>query len=416
MTSSPGALILGGALGSLGAIRSLGRKGVPVAYVTHDNRLPKFSRYVRLFSEWPGPEYPDALEALLGLAERHGLKGWVVLAGADAEMRFLSQNRERLSAVFRVPTPSWDVVRWAYDKHLTYDRAAEIGIGYPRSFYPRSRAELDGIECRFPVILKPTRREARNAFTLAKAWRANDPKALRSLYSRAVELVGADAIVMQEMIPGGGEAQFSYAALWQDGEALASMVAVRTRQYPMEFGYTSSLVRSVENVDVEEAAKRFLRSLDFSGLVEIEFKYDARDDTYNILDVNARIWNWISLGDAVGIDFAYLAWRQAMDLPVEPVRAEGDAVWLHASRDVAAALQERGAGLLTWKSYRRSLAGKRAFGVFAADDPLPAIVENPMLAVRLLTRRVPIMLGTLLRRGEQDDEDAPKADKRAPGA
>ena len=77
------------------------------------------------------------------------------------------------------------------------------------------------------------------------------------------------------------------------------------------FGFTSTLVETVERPEVEAAAARFLASLDFSGLVEIEFKYDARDSSYKILDVNARAWTWIALGAAAGIDFPALQYRLA---------------------------------------------------------------------------------------------------------
>ena len=82
-------------------------------------------------------------------------------------------------------------------------------------------------------------------------------------------MVGERAIVLQELIPGSGSAQFSYAAVWHRGAPVASLVARRTRQYPVEFGYTSTFVETVEQSEVEDAACRFLRSLDYSGLVEV---------------------------------------------------------------------------------------------------------------------------------------------------
>jgi predicted ATP-grasp superfamily ATP-dependent carboligase len=59
-----------------------------------------------------------------------------------------------------------------------------------------------------------------------------------------------------------------------------------------------------EQREVEDAACRFLRSLDYSGLAEVEFKYDRRDGRYKLLDVNARGWTWSALGPLAGVDFA----------------------------------------------------------------------------------------------------------------
>ena len=84
-------------------------------------------------------------------------------------------------------------------------------------------------------------------------------------------------MIVQELIPGDGEQQFAYCALFRDGEPLASMVAQRRRQHPLEFGRASTYVETVEMPELEELACRFLRSIDYYGLVELEFKLDPRD-------------------------------------------------------------------------------------------------------------------------------------------
>ena len=68
-----GALILGGDHGSLGVARSLGRKGIPVYYITDDNLIAKFSKYVVKSFDWEGPASKGAVDYLLRLAERDGL-------------------------------------------------------------------------------------------------------------------------------------------------------------------------------------------------------------------------------------------------------------------------------------------------------------------------------------------------------
>src|SRR6202030_3254042 len=272
-----GALIVGGAHGSLALARSLGRRGIPVWFVTDDHPIAKYSRYTERSLAWPGPDQIDAVEFLKTLARRHHLEGWVLIAAGDADLRVLSQRHADLAAVFRVTFPPWDTVRWAHDKRLTYQRAAELGIDFPECYQPRDLQGVAQLDCRFPVVLKPAVHEQRNAFTRAKAWRADDRAALLARYREAAALVGEGAIVLQELIPGGGAAQFSYAAVWHRGAPAASLVARRTRQYPIDFGYTSTFVETIEQKDVEEEACRFLKSIDYSGLVEVEFKRDARD-------------------------------------------------------------------------------------------------------------------------------------------
>jgi predicted ATP-grasp superfamily ATP-dependent carboligase len=133
---------------------------------------------------------------------------------------------------------------------------------------------------------------------------------------------------------------------------------------------------------------RFLSSLDFSGLVEIEFKYDARDDAYKILDVNARAWTWLALGAAAGIDFPALQWRLAAGEEVAAQVGRGDAQWVYFSHDLAAAVPQILAGRLSPFAYLRSIRGASAAAVFAWDDPWPALLDLPLSAARVAVRRL----------------------------
>jgi len=393
----PGALVLGGAHGSLAIARSLGRHGIPVHLVT-DHRLVTLSRYVRRHAFWNGPAHPDALGSLLKFSQRHSLDGAVLFAGGDAEASFIAQNHDALSSIFRLTTLPWAQLRWMSDKSLMLAHAAKIGIDAPRCYRPRRRGEVEQLDCRFPLVLKPALRTQENAFTLAKAWRVDDRAALLARYDQAVALVGRDGIVMQEFIPGGGEAQFSYAAVFDRGMPVATLVARRARQYPVEFGYTSTFVETVDCAAVEAAGHRYLASLDYTGLAEVEFKFDPRDQRYKILDVNARIWTWCALGDRVGTDFPHVQWRLALGETIAPVRAERPAAWVHASRDLVAAARHMLAGRLSPMAWLQGFRKPLVFAAFALDDPLPGFMELPLALWRGVTHRVPILLRDFWRR------------------
>jgi D-aspartate ligase len=385
-TSPKGAIVLSGAHGSLEIARSLGRRGIRVWLIIADNPLASLSRYVERTVRWRGPRDDGAVEFLIDLCRRHGLDGWVVFVGSDEDLRFVAQNHAALGAVFTLTTPAWDKIRWAYDKRQMNARADKLGIACPLTRYAHTREDLARLGIAYPVILKPTVREGRNAFVDAKAWRVDDEAALFAGYDEARSLVNADSIMVQELIPGGGMAQFSYAALWDRGKPIASLVARRRRQYPVEFGFTSTFVETIEQPQIDSDARRFLASLDYSGLVEIEFKYDAHDGRYKILDVNARAWTWIALGAAAGIDFPALQWRLAAGEEIAPPTARSGVRWLYFSRDLAASICEMHAVTLTPIAYLRSLRRPLVLAVFAWDDPLPALLDLPLSALRVAAR------------------------------
>lgn len=377
--AAPGALIVGGAHVTIGVARSLGRHGIPV-WLLGNHPHPRFSRYVQRSFSWPGPDSKNGVASILDIATRYDLNGWVLLATGDEDMRMIAQNHATFASQFRVTTAGWDTIRWIYDKRLTYERAASLGIDCPSTFYPGDLDEVRRLNCRFPVILKPAYRKGVNAFIRAKAWKADDRNALVSLYQRAAALVGNEAIIIQEWIPGSGNSQFSYAGLWNRGDAIVSLVARRTRQYPLNFGRSSTFVETVEQDQVDNLACRFLKSLDYTGVVEVEFKYDQRDRQYKLLDVNGRFWTWCGLGGLAGVDFPYLAWRQALGQTISPGRARTGVAWMYTSRDIIAAFQEMFRGTLNVSNYLAGFRQPLVFVNFALDDPLPAIAELPAVA------------------------------------
>jgi D-aspartate ligase len=384
-----GALIVGGAHGALALARSLGRHGIPVWYLTDDHPIASYSRYTERSFHWAGPDDAGALEFLKELARDHHLDGWALIAAGDAELRLLSQHHAELAAVYRLAVPSWETVRFAHDKRATYERAAALGIDHPRGYNPRDIDDLATLDCRFPVVLKPAVREQRNAFTRDKAWRADDRAVLMARYREAAALVGERGIVLQELIPGDGMAQFSYAAVWWGGAPVVSLTARRTRQYPLEFGYTSTFVETIAAPDIEEAACRFLKSIGYSGLVEVEFKRDPRDGQPKLLDVNPRAWTWNALGAIAGVDFGHVLWRLMMGETVGPVRATASVAWMHPSRDILAAALGMMAGRLTLADYLRSWRKPLVFAGFAKDDLIPGLIDVPLQAARVLNRYLP---------------------------
>jgi predicted ATP-grasp superfamily ATP-dependent carboligase len=337
------------------------------------------SRFTCFSSAWPRSD-EERVDYLASLAKVRHLGGWTLYPTDDETAAFLARRHEELSELFRIASPPWNVLRRAYDKRLTYELAADVGVAFPATFYPRTRDEVAQLDCRFPVILKPAAKPEQNRFTYAKAWRAEDMDSLQLGYEEACAFVPPELVMVQELIPGGGEAQFSYAALCENGSPLAVLVARRTRQYPTDFGRASSFVETVEEHGIEEPARRLLEALQLTGIAEIEFKRDPRDGVHKLLDINARAWAWVALGGRAGVDFPYLFWRLLHDDPPPPVRASTAVRWIRPASDLAAAAAQIADGQLTPTDYLRSLQRPLVFAVFAKDDPLPAILEAPFLA------------------------------------
>lgn len=376
-----GVIVLGGSYGSLAVARSFGRNGIAVGYFNAQRSVAQYSRHVTHRVPWAGPGDPQALQVLVDSAERLGMNGWLILPSGDAEVQFVAQNFAALAERFVLMSQAWPELEQLNNKAQLYRLAQRLGIGYPRVYADGMGSETPVAAMRFPVVIKPSSTEKTNPLTRAKAWKAENAADYAQKYRLASQYMGSGGFVVQELIPGDGESQLSYAGLWDRGREVCGLTARRARQFPAQFG-TSPFVETTEQPRVMAEAQKLLAAVGYHGLVEVEFKHDARDDSLRVLDVNTRIWAWIGLGAASGLDFPMLAAQLAFGIDPGALRAVYGASWVRAIPNLLSLAQSamRGGGL----GYAgvRSLSPRSVPAVFALDDPLPALMELPIQALR----------------------------------
>jgi predicted ATP-grasp superfamily ATP-dependent carboligase len=372
----------------LALARSLKRAGLAVSLVTSEGSSASYSNAIQKVIPWPGTGQADALAIFEDLAREHGLAGGILIPSGDPEVRFVADAHDRLSSKFTVMIPRWERLQWACDKTLAYKRAHALGLGTPHVYDRALLTQPEPGSLRYPLVLKPSMRLRINRFTNDRGWRVDDQNAFRRCYREACEFVGAEHVIVQELISGGGECQVSYAGLWNAGKPVIGFTARRLRQYPVEFATTSTYVVTAHLPDVAEAAETFLHSIGHHGLVEVEFKRDPRDGMLKLLDVNPRPWNWLALGEAAGIDFGEAIRCIASDERVPTMVARPGVGWIFVSRDIVTAGQS---GLLhPWSilGYAATWTRVRKSACFSWTDPIPGLVDLPLALAHALQRRI----------------------------
>lgn len=375
-----GAVVIGGDHPGLAIARSLGCRGYPVVVIDDQYSISSFSKFVTRVVHVPDLKHEQAsIDSVLSTGRRLGLKDWILFPTRDENVAAFSLHRDRLAEFFRVTTPSWETIQWAWDKSNTYHLAEKLGIPVPRTWNPKSADELPGFYPCLPLAVKPAIKENFFYATGAKAWRAETPEQLLALYHRAAQDIPHKEILIQEIIPGDGHRQISYCAFFRDGRAHSVLIARRLRQHPREFGRAATYVETIELPEVEELSERFLREINFYGIVEIEFKQDPRDNQYKLLDVNARAWGFHGLGSVAGVDFPYLLFADQCGIPIEPARAKPGVGWMRLLPDVPVVLAEIARGNLSLSSYWSSLRSVGTESVFSPRDLLPFFGELALL-------------------------------------
>lgn len=382
-----GAVITGGDFQALGVIRSLGRKGIPVHVLDHEVSIGRFSRFCRSYTIAPSPaKENEYLSFLIAFAKKSGLGKRVLYANNDRVVGLLSNHKKLLEEYYHIPTPDWEVIKYVYNKKNAYQLAESLGIPTPRTYYPQDLGDLEKLDIRFPVIIKPATRD--NFFDVfrKKAFLIRDKQHLLQTYQKVCDLIDPSDVLIQEFIPVGPKHLYSFCPFFKEGKVVAKIMARRSRQHPMDFGQATTFAETVNIPELEEMGKKFLEKIRYYGLAEVEFMFDTRDNKYKFLEVNARVWGWHTLAIGAGIDLPYLLYRDAMGQPAQFPLSRNDVKWIRLITDIPTVMGELIKGRMSIRDYVSSLRGKREFAVFSLDDPLPFFAEILMIPYLWLKR------------------------------
>lgn len=386
-----GALIVGSDFKALAVVRSLARLGVACAVVDSDPRAAWYSRRVQSRYRWRGSMGDPVLASFLQqLAVKRGMRDWMLFPMQDDVLEVVARHHDQLAEFYRLVTPRWSELSRLHDKRLLHVLAHSAGVPTPLTWYPHDSRELQHLArtIEYPVVVKPAISIGLQTALRRKALVAHDAEQLSAQFQTASDAVPMNALMVQELLPGGAQGQVSAAYFCINGAPAALMTARRVRQYPIDFGLSSSFVEAVPVPEITALASRVLQVSGLTGLAEAEFKCDPRDGLYKLLDVNVRPWSWIGLCERSGLDFAAIQYRWVCGEAPPCVVPRYGARWVRFVTDVPAALAEMRQGTLSPAAYLASLRGNLVFSVADPMDPLPAVADMFSVLRRMSTRQL----------------------------
>ena len=261
-----------------------------------------------------------------------------------------------------------------YDKRLSYEWCKRNGVNTPNSYVPVNRTDLPA-GLGYPLIVKPAVKSNFKRYSRAKAIRVESADDLRRLLARRLAHVPIDELFYQEIIPGDGRQQFSYAGFFVNGDPIAAFTACRLRQHPPDFGRASTYVAAVHDAEVERESRRVLSTLQYTGLGECEWKRDPRDGQLKFLEMNARSWGWHSLASEVVADLAPMLYDHLMGKAIKSVTPHYGASWVKHITDIPVVLDLLRRGDISFGAYVKTLRGNVVGCEWHRRDPVPFLAQ-----------------------------------------
>jgi D-aspartate ligase len=362
--------------GSTGVVRSLGRLGVPV-YAAHPSRWapPMLSRYLRGAFTLPvdASEPEKLLSALLDIGRKIARPS-ILIPVDDVAALFLDAHAEPLEEWFIFPEQPAGLAASLASKKELYLLCQRLRIPTPTTVFPQSRGDLSELlrSTRFPLAVKaidPRLVHRQQGATSVVIVRGQEE--LLEAYER-MEVDGRPNLMLQEYIPGDAASIWMFNGYFDEhSECLIAFTGTKLRQFLPDTGVTS-LGICVPNAEVEQATKQMLKAVGYRGIVDLGYRYDARDGRYKLLDVNPRIGATFRLFVAGnGMDVARVMYLHLTGQQVPVSTPRHGRKWLVENYDLAASLLYRRDGRLSAGQWVRSLRGVQETAWFATDDLLP---------------------------------------------
>ncbi|GAA4615515.1 carboxylate--amine ligase [Saccharopolyspora hordei] len=373
--------------GGLGVIRSLGRVGVPVYAVHEDSLAPAaHSRYVHGRWLWsPDPEDAEEIRyGLMQLAQRIGRTA-VLIPTDDAAAIFLAEHGDPLRMWFHFSQPPHDLPRQLAGKDTLHELCRRLGV-------PCAQTQLVGAwdealefadRVGYPLVAKlatpwqPTDRRVRSTTIVGSEGE------LAALYQRS----GRAGLLLQEHLPGGpGYDWFFHGYCDADAVCRPAFTGVKERSYPAHAGLTS-LGRCVENESLLRSCTALLEKLSYTGIVDLDFRWDERDQQYKLLDFNPRLGAQFRLfRDSAGMDVALAAYLDLTGQRVPVGEPEVGRRFQVENYDPLAALRYWTRGELELRSWVRSVRRVHERAWFARDDLVPFALMCAWMVCRAVAR------------------------------
>jgi D-aspartate ligase len=371
----------------LGVIRDLGVNGVPILGLDTDVHALGFSSRYAAGLVCPSPQIDE--EAFLVFLEELGARlpqRGVLFPTHDEFIWVLSRNAERLERYFHLPFSRWDVMRRLHDKRTQLEAAWKSGVDTPKTIFidAPDQVEAAGREVPYPAVLKPVDSLAFKQRFHRHLLDVDSADDLRRIYPSVADL---GTLMLQERVPGGDDELFSVGSyLDASSRALAVFTGHKIRQHPAGAG-SARLGVSKWDTELADAGLRLLVELGFHGVSQVEFKRDARDGRYCLMEVNARHWMWHALSTACGVNLSLAAYRDAIGKPFLAPRQVDGPKWVVATKDTPLAAREMWRRELSPIAWARSLKGARVDGVLSLRDPVPGLRNVGRVALQIARRQ-----------------------------
>ena len=218
----------------------------------------------------------------------------ILFAASDGYAELVIDHQVELSKYCQLPFVKKELKDQLILKEDFYRLCEKIGLPYPNTLeVTTDNYQLIEVPFTYPVVIKPS-----NSVSYAvadfkdkkKAYILNNKEEVAEVLSNIFSSGYSDTMLMQDFIPGPDSNMRVLNAYVNSESKVVSMCL----GHPFLEDVTPSLVgyyvaiKSTYDANIYESYTRFLEEIGYTGFANFDMKYDERDQTFKIFEINLR--------------------------------------------------------------------------------------------------------------------------------
>ena len=214
----------------------------------------------------------------------------IIIPVSGGATQFIS--KQKMTEVFLA---SSEQISSALDKYELSTTCNMLGMTYPKTEKFKHIDDLKNFG--FPCVVK-SRNETLSKFDTVYF---DNAETFDNLYDKIEKLLFEHSeLILQERVRA--KISRGFFALCSNGQILCEFMHERVRQWPRSGGSSTS-AKGINCVKLQHLSGRFLRDLEWTGPVMLEYLYDEVEDAYTLIEINPKFWGSLDLAINSGVNF-----------------------------------------------------------------------------------------------------------------
>ncbi len=223
----------------------------------------------------------------------------LLISTNETYSEFISKNQETLKKNYLFNVPSINVIKTLTNKETFYKTYEKSNLKFPKTIYYKKNSKINLKNFTYPVVIKPANVVEYNHIDFngkCKIYKLNSYEELNETINLIYNNGYNDILIIQEFIEGNDDNLFD-AVLYVNTKGKVefmsfAQIGLQERTSTM-VGNAAVLINGFNTTkgDVNNqinTIKEFMESINYRGFAEVDMKYDPKDNTFKVLEINAR--------------------------------------------------------------------------------------------------------------------------------